>query len=177
MTEPWIQTKSGRQFWPLNPSPDDIDLDDVAHALSMKCRYGGHVDRFYSVAEHSVLIADWLWLNGHKEAALWGLLHDASEAYLPDVARPIKPHLPGFVDIERGVMNAVCQKFAISPWEPAIVKEADHRILHDERAELVGPEAAPWKISGGPLGATLFTWSPEDAKEAFLSCFYKVSRA
>jgi hypothetical protein len=174
--EPWIQTKSGRQFWPLNPSPDDVDLDDIAHALSMKCRYGGHVDRFYSVAEHSWFIAVWLLNHGHREHALWGLMHDASEAYLPDVARPIKAHLPGFMDLERGVMNAVCRKFAMSPWEPAIVKEADHRILHDERAALVGPEVEPWSISGKPLGVAPYCLSPPDAKECFLNLFYTVTR-
>ena len=54
----WIETYTGRKFWPLAPSPDDIDIFDIAQALSMTCRYKGHTNEFYSVAEHSVLLAE-----------------------------------------------------------------------------------------------------------------------
>src|SRR5579862_5085028 len=87
----WIQTYTGRKFWPLDPRSWDVCLEDVAHALAVKCRYGGHCRGFYSVAQHSVLVsqllAEWkadIW------TVRWGLLHDANEAYSADVVRPIK---------------------------------------------------------------------------------------
>ena len=82
----WIQTYTGRQFWPLDPRIEDIDIHDIAHALSHQCRYSGHCLRFYSVAEHSVLLSH----HVAGEHMLWALLHDAWEAYLaaiPEVER------------------------------------------------------------------------------------------
>jgi hypothetical protein len=77
----WIQTVSGRQFWPLAPKAEDVDIGDIAHALAMKCRYSGHTQKFYSVAEHSVHISLALLRDGwNPTTALWGLLHDAAEA-------------------------------------------------------------------------------------------------
>jgi uncharacterized protein len=85
-TGDWIQTYTGKQFWPLSPLPEDIVIEDIAHALSMQCRFGGHVRTFYSVAQHSVHVS----LLVEPQYALWGLLHDAAEAYLVDLPRPIK---------------------------------------------------------------------------------------
>src|SRR5690606_5290032 len=77
----WMQTFTGRAVYPLDLRPDDIDIQDIAHALSMQCRYAGHTRQFYSVAEHSVHVARWCRQYG-PAAALEGLLHDATEAYL-----------------------------------------------------------------------------------------------
>lgn len=82
----WIQTFSGKKFFPLEPEKNEYDIHDIAHALSLKCRFGGHCQRFYSVAEHCVRVADIV----APESKLWALLHDAAEAYLPDVCQPIK---------------------------------------------------------------------------------------
>src|ERR1017187_10636100 len=76
-----ITTFSGIHFWPLLPNPADIRIEDIAHALSNQCRFAGHAREFYSVAEHSVRVSQLC----PPEDALWGLLHDASEAYLTDV--------------------------------------------------------------------------------------------
>lgn len=84
--KPWIQTFTGKQFWPLTPKAEDVCIEDIAHALAFKCRFGGHCKTFYSVAEHSCRVAEIL----RPEHQLIGLLHDAAEAYLPDVAAPIK---------------------------------------------------------------------------------------
>lgn len=88
----WIQTYTGRQFWPLDPKPEEVCIEDIAHALSQQCRYAGHTIRFYSVAQHSVEIA----LRVPRAAALWGLLHDAAEAYLVDLPRPVKYLMPAY---------------------------------------------------------------------------------
>jgi len=82
----FLPTCSGRRVHLLNPSPDEIAIEDIAHALSHACRFAGHVPSYYSVAQHSVLVSELL----DERTALWGLLHDASEAYLHDLTRPLK---------------------------------------------------------------------------------------
>src|SRR4051812_20612492 len=86
----WMQTYTGRAFWPLDAQPEDVDPLDIAAALSMLCRYGGHVSRFYSVAEHCLLMSEAV----APEHALWALLHDATEAYMGDMVRPLKRQMP-----------------------------------------------------------------------------------
>lgn len=167
----WIQTFSGQKFFPLSPRAEAVHLVDIAHALAMKCRYSGHCDRFYSVAEHSVHISRVL----PTEFALWGLLHDAAEAYLPDVPRPIKPHLTGFAAIERSIMREVCVRFDLPEQEPAQVKWADTAILADELAQVMGPSPEPWKLPLPALGVDIKCWSPEVASLEFRMQFYKLT--
>src|ERR1700744_4853571 len=91
MMNGWIQTFTGKKFSPLAPRPEDVDIRDIAHALAMKCRFNGHCSPFYSIAEHSVRVS-WLLEQQGKREALWGLMHDAADAYLPDLGAPIKNH-------------------------------------------------------------------------------------
>lgn len=163
----WIQTFTGRQFWPMDPRPEDIDIEDIAHALAMLCRYGGHCNRFFSVAEHSVL------LSKHVSApnALWALLHDASEAYLVDVPRPIKSSLVGYRDAEDRIMAAVCERFGLSPAMPEEVKSADTAILTDERLQNMKDAPVPWSTDDDPLGIALYYWTPSQATDEFMSRF------
>lgn len=163
----WIQTASGKAFYPLNPNPNDIDIDDIAHALAMKCRYNGHTSHFYSVAEHSVHVSFYV----PAQYALWALLHDASEAYLPDISRPIKPHMAGFRAIEDRVMNAVTVRFGLQMPEPVAVQMADTAILHDEKAALMPHDPLPWNLPGKGLGVRIECWSPTEAKVKFLQRF------
>jgi hypothetical protein len=164
----WITTFTGKQFWPLDPLADDIDIRDIARSLSMQCRFIGHSKGFYSVAEHSLHIAGWL----TPEFALWGLLHDAAEAYLGDLARPIKPYLTGYVEAEAKIMKAIVQRFNLDPIEaPKEVKEADNRIVFDERAALLAPPPEPWNFELEPLGVQIKCLSPEIAEREFLRNF------
>lgn len=163
----WIQTYSGRAFYPLAPYPQDVCIEDIAHALSQLCRFGGHCRRFYSVAEHSVLLSRAV-VPGFQ---MWALLHDASEAYVVDVPRPIKKQLPAYVEAERRVMAAICARFDLDPQEPWAVKNADTRILADEAQQLMAPPPMPWSGECNPLGVTLEFMSPEEAKRAFLERF------
>ena len=169
----WMQTATGRQFWPLDPRPSEICIEDIAHSLSMMCRYGGHCLRFYSVAEHSVLMSRAV----SRENALWALLHDASEAYVVDVPRPLKANLPNYKNLESHVMGAVCIRFGISHVMPAEVKSADNQILLDESTQNMGPSPAPWGIDGEPLGVVLQFWSPEQAKAEFVKEFAALTDA
>lgn len=163
----WMQTYTGLRFWPLDPRVEDISLNDIAHSLSMQCRYGGHSLRFYSVAEHSVLVAQACSI----ENALWGLLHDASEAYLVDVPRPLKRSLPGYKEAEDRVMRCVAEKFNLSWPMPDEVKMIDERILGNERRAVMR-EGPSWHLPYEPLkGIEFFFWRPEKVKERFLELF------
>ena len=93
----WIQTFSGGCFWPLDPRSSEVDIHDIAQSLAMTPRYRGHTVRFYSVAEHSVLVSRAV----PPEYALWGLLHDAAEAYTADIPSPLKRSIAEWPTIER----------------------------------------------------------------------------
>lgn len=167
----WMQTYTGRQFYPLDPRPEDVDVVDVAHALSMQCRYNGHVHCFMSVAEHCVLVSRLV----PSEHALWGLLHDATEAYVGDMVRPLKLHMPEYRAVEDQVMVAIAEKFGVDPAMPPAVTDADSRILLDERAALLGSPAGDWNVSGEPFGIEIPAWDPATAKTEYLVRFAELT--
>ena len=164
----WMQTASGNQFWPLDPRPEEIHIEDIAAALSKLCRYGGQCLRFYSVAEHCVHMAR----RAPKALQLTTLLHDASEAYLSDVIRPIKHHLSNYADIEAGLERVIADRFDLSwPWHPEI-KRLDTAILVDERDQIMSKPPAPWcDITEPALGVELQCWEPRLAEWVFLQSF------
>jgi hypothetical protein len=163
----WMQTFTGRQFWPLDPRVDEIDIRDIAHSLSQQCRYAGHCDRFYSVAEHSVLMSRY----ATPVNRLAVLLHDAAEAYLVDVPRPVKKELVGYADIEHLLDLRIAQTFGFNyPW-PEEVKALDDAILHDEKAQLMRPAPVDWCLRGKPLGVDIECWGPFEAEVNFLKVF------
>lgn len=168
----WIQTYSGKQFYALDPQPDDIDIEDIAHALSRMCRYAGHCNKFYSVAEHSVLVAE----NLPIEYQLAGLLHDASEAYLVDIPRPFKSYLNNYYEMEKKIMDAIYAKFDIVHGFHDEVKKVDNAILIDERHQNLSVHNTSdedWcgikGIKG--MGIQLQFWTPDEAEEQFLAFF------
>ena len=157
----WMQTFTGRKFYPLSPQADEIDPVDIAHALSLLCRYGGHVDRFYSVAEHCVLMSHAV----SPDHALWALLHDATEAYVVDVPRPLKRSLPEYQAVEEKVMVAIAEKFGLSMPMPTEVKDADNRILLTERNILMASTRERWAQEDlVPLLVTINGWLPSQAE-------------
>ena len=171
MTEPnwyrgdWMQTYTGMRFFPLDPRPDEIDARDIAHALSLLCRYGGHVDRFYSVAEHCVLMSQAV----SPSASLAALLHDATEAYVCDVPRPLKRQLVGYREIEDDVWAAIATRFNHPLALPREVKEADNRILLTERDALMPNTVYSWSVDGlTPLPVEIQAWSPPEAERRYL---------
>jgi hypothetical protein len=120
-----IRTFSGKYIDPLNPNPDLICIEDIAHSLSMQCRFGGHTRQFYSVAQHSVMCA----LKLPDELKLAGLLHDASEAYLMDIPSPVKRRLTNYKEIENNLMKVIADKFGFA-WP------LDQRVHEIDREEL-----------------------------------------
>lgn len=168
----WMQTYTGRQFWPLDPRSEDIHHLDIAHALSNICRFGGHVEKFYSVAEHSVHMANY----APREFKLWALLHDATEAYIVDIPRPIKPFLTNYVEIESNLMGAIATKYNLSgATMPVEVKLLDNRILFDEAKQNLKEPPVPWANQMEPLGVLLRYWEPEVARERWLDLFHQLT--
>lgn len=169
--EPWIQTFSGRQFWPLTPQPEGINIEDIAHALSMNCRFNGHCTKYYSVAEHSVYVSKLV----QRDLALWGLLHDAAEAFLPDVARPIKDYLTGFRDIEDDVLKVIVMEFGLMWPMPFEIKIADMAILATERSQAMAPCSHEWFLPVAPADIQIEFWKPKKAKYEFMRRFQEIS--
>ncbi len=170
----WMWTYSGKQVWPDRPDPEDICIEDIAHALSMQCRYNGHVSHFYSVAEHSVLVS----LMVPPELAIEALLHDATEAYCGDLIRPIKMQLPEFKRLEGWIDAAIRLRFRLPPTEHPLVKQADNDILHTEYRWLMRPLPASAVIPGTfDPSIMLFCWQPVQAEIAFLDRYQALVKA
>lgn len=168
----WMQTFTGRQFWPIDPRPEEVSIVDIAHSLANQCRYAGHCKSFYSVAQHSVIVSQ---ICDPKDA-LWGLLHDAAEAYLVDLPRPIKRYSElgeHYRDLEANLLQVVCERFGLTLPEPLSVKRADDVALVTEMRDLMGVPPAPWRESESsePLERMLCPFSPEVAKRMFLIRF------
>jgi len=167
----WIQTISGIAFYPLEPRPEEIQIYDIAHALSHQCRFAGHCRQFYSVAEHSVRVSRTV----SPEFSLWGLLHDAAEAYLVDLPRPIKKWCEMgrlYQEIEDNLMLAICARFGLDPEMPAAVKEADTVLLVTEKRDLMVAQPKPWEAEAAePLPERIYPQSPYWAKVFFLERF------
>ena len=169
-TGDFMQVFSGRKYWPMDPRPHEVHIEDIAHSLAMQARYAGHCIKFYSVAEHSVLIARHLAAKHAPEVALAGLLHDAPEAYCVDIPRPLKPYLTNYRAIEQDNWLAIAARFGLSKELPREVHDADNRIIADE---LVNLREMPWhaRYAGKELGVKLRYWSPEEAELEFLATF------
>lgn len=169
-----IITFTGRMMNPLDPKPSDIDILDIAHALSNCCRFCGHVRSFYSVAQHSVLVSRIV----APEHALIALMHDASEAYLSDIARPIKQQ-PEFGDVykaaEERLMLAIGERFGFDWPMPPEVHVADEILLRSEQRDLMPPSPDLLSYEGALLGETIRSWGPTWAEFEFLGAYRKLT--
>jgi hypothetical protein len=177
---PIIETFMGIGFQPLNPRIEDVWLEDIAHALSNQCRYSGHVREFYSVAEHCVRASELLEEWGEDEATqLWGLMHDASEAYLVDLPTPLKQN--EFGELYRGaenvLMRAICERFTMSSIEPEIVRVADGVMLATEVRDLMPNKREHWKnLMVRAHDMRISAWPPKIAEHRFLQRFRELNR-
>lgn len=133
----WMLSLKGNQLWPLDLQPADIDIEEIAHSISNICRFGGHCRTFYSVAQHSVLVSECVSAPNKRVA----LLHDATEAYIGDMVRPLKVCLPEFAEIELGVWRAVASSFDLPEYLPEEVELADARVLLAEKRDLLNNKA------------------------------------
>ena len=197
----WFQTYTGQVFYPFDPQPADIDIRDIAHALSLICRFNGHCEAFYSVADHCLEVhhnyINQVSLDAHMlsagalttlkgpKARMCALLHDAAEAYAGDTIRPIKKSMPSIEELEKPIQDAVLEKFGLTeiwPWVQPRVKEADLVILMTEKRDVVVPgpgtrrEWALDKEIRPAKGKILPHDTPKEAEEAFLKLFWMLTQ-
>jgi len=147
----------------FEPTEDMIGIEDVAHALSQTPRFGGHLPRFYSVAQHSVMCSHLVDLPFMLDA----LLHDAAEAYLTDMPRPIKQRLPEYKKIEDNLMQVIARKFAFAYQLADAVKKVDEQMLQIEWNNIM-LRSDDIKLS---------SWNPEEAEQKFLQRFEYANKA
>ncbi len=166
----YIRTYTGRRFWPLDPVSDDVCLEDIAHALAQLCRFTGHSRTFYSVAQHSVLVAELL----PAPLAIYGLLHDATEAYLCDLSRPVKHDalMAPYREAEVRLHEVICERFLLDPKDEAwrLVKWADELMLHAELRDLLKGSSETHAHYARGVSPVVPMW-PEAAEWAFLRAF------
>ena len=167
----WILTRSGQKFDLANPTAAMVHPADIAHSLSMQCRFNGHTSSFYSVAQHCYLAADLV----PAEHQLAAQLHDATEAYVGDLVRPLKEGMYlyyGNIGVacvyaatEERVWQAICQRFDLDPILPASVKHADLVALATEKRDLMPEHPEPWPCLNGitPAPDQIHSWAPATA--------------
>ena len=137
----YILTYKKIEFYPINPKIEDIDIEDIAHALSLLCRANGHFKHFYSVGLHSINCASEAIARGYSQNVVLGcLLHDGSEAYLADITRPVKKHLQKYLEVEDVLQNKIFEKWvpSLTDEERKLVFEIDDAILYYEFTTLFG---------------------------------------
>jgi hypothetical protein len=170
----WFQTFTGKQFFFRDIDPDTICLEDIAHALSLLCRFNGHVRRFYSVAQHSVLVARCLSEQFGETNAKWqrtALFHDAAECYIGDMVKPLKCEDVHFQTVEAEIEEAIAKRFDLLWPFPPLIKRADIALLLAERNALMGEPPVPWRadeVSEEAWAGDIEDWGPFKSETMFL---------
>lgn len=176
MNDPWITTYSGRQFFLTHATADDIYIEDIAHALSNVCRYVGQCRVFYSVAEHSVRMAELMISRYIPELALPTLLHDSPEAYLNDVNTNLKWRLPAYREIEAYLLGVILGKYMrpqyYTPQSMRMIKALDSMIRTPEVLSLF-PAHDGWVFDDLEY-EHVKPWSHKKAEKKFLKMFRKL---
>ena len=168
----WIQTYTGKKFYPLDPRPEEICIEDIAHSLSLQCRFAGHSVFHYSTAQHSILVSSVL----DRRHRAHGLLHDATEAYLVDLPRPIKKYSEIgrlYSEAEGLLWLSIADRFSISREIPKEVHQADMRMCLTEKKwvmPLNGPEWEKDKLFE-PYDFEINEWPIGDSEDEFLRAF------
>lgn len=170
----FMETYTGGQYSLSNIQPEDIVIEDIAHSLSYLCRYNGHCSRFYSVAIHCCVLADFAVYRGYSDReVLTTLMHDAAESYMGDMIRPLKILLPEFIAIESAIEKVIAEKYNLIFPMPDWLKDMDSRVLLDERAAvMLNGKCNTWDVEKlEPLYVSIPDWSPAKAEEEFLHRF------
>lgn len=165
----WMITASGRKFYAGDARPGDFDIHDIARGLARANRFAGQSLFPYSVAQHSVMCAR----MSPRKLAFTVLMHDASEAYVQDIARPAKRQIQGYKEIEEGIMVAIGQQFGFAWPPPEEVHVIDNRMLVTEAAALLPPSFPWWKEDHrpAPYSMRIEPWDQTYAEYAFLQAF------
>jgi uncharacterized protein len=176
----YFRSYSGKRVHPLSPVPEEIEIGDIAHSLANICRFLGHTKGFYSVAQHCVLVSQFV----PPADALWGLLHDAAEAYLCDLPRPVKrePQMHMYRDAEDRLLACVAVKFGLEPEMPDSVKQADRVLLATEFRDVTTVSDLDWIVAEcgvEPLDHRMHIidpWSSSTAEDNFLRRFRELTK-
>jgi len=179
MMDGWIQTYTGRKFRPLDARAEDVDVADIAHALALKCRFNGHCREFYSVAEHSVRVSRLMVPQG-RELGMWGLMHDAAEAYLADIGGPIKKAfhvhrgdaVETFEAAEDRLLAVIAEALGFAVIDYEMVREADLVLLVTEARDLLGAPPESWDMPQRALAAKIVPMTSAEAEAAFLEQYW-----
>jgi hypothetical protein len=175
-------TVSGVDFSLAKPRAEDVRIEDIAHGLSLTNRYAGQTRTAYNVAQHSVLVARTLAAIAQpREVILAGLMHDAAEAYVGDLTRPVKRLIrqgakhSAFDYLEDAVMGAIAERFGIALPLPEIVHEHDAAMCAREQLDL-GRVPAGWVPPCAPADCRVTPWHAGHAEAAFLDTFHELTR-
>lgn len=166
----WMATYRGHRFDFFNMSKTTLDIEDIAHALSQICRFGGHCREFYSVAQHSVYVSQ-LCSHDHK---LVGLLHDATEAYIGDMVTPLKRLVPDFQQYEASLYHVIAKQFGLPRELPQEVKDADITMLAAEARDLLNADVSTWGLTSAPESIRIEPWPSKLAEKYFLEAFHTI---
>lgn len=172
----FMTTYTGRKFYLFDPSPNDVDIVDIAHALSQLCRFTGHCREFYSVAEHCINAAT----LATEADALAALLHDAAEAYINDLSRPLKhdPRLVAYLETEARIEQAIATRFGLSsPIKNAAIDDIDKRLVCSEGLALMAD--ATWAVGHPKVESAYWrirSWAPKEAEGRYLMIYDALTR-
>lgn len=173
ITTDYVSTFSGNRFYPLRPHIDQVAIEDIAHGLAYQCRFNGQTKTFYSIAQHSLIVASLV----PPPLRLAALLHDAAEAYLGDMVKPLKVLLPEFAALEDKVTAIIATTYGIDFSDYAPIKRADLVALATEKRDLMPHSAERWAYLDGiaPLPGIIVAMDPGEAKQCFLQRFHELT--
>lgn len=181
MSTHWMTTASGVRFYMLEPREEDVLIEDIAHALSHICRFGGHCREFYSVGQHSLHVARILEEAFPQRPMLWmgGLLHDAAEAYLGDMVRPLKMQMDAYRQAEANLEWVIEKRFALqlTREDRQAIRLADDKALMTERRDLVNHMGHDWEIKAEPDYYGLVPLRSVEVRSLFLARFARIREA
>lgn len=177
-TQGWGPTEP-KAYDPIHPTADMVDIEMLAHVLSQQCRFAGHTNEFYSVAQHSVMVS----VMSLTDDKLWGLLHDASEALIVDVPRPLKRQkgFEFYMECEQGIMDVVCARYGLQLTMPHSVRAADdlalalefRDLMYYPMREIIADSIFEQDLSNFPI---IRPMPSKLAKEVFLAQYDKLTR-
>lgn len=172
MSNAWITTFTGKQFFPFDPNPDDIDILDIAHSLSNLCRHLGHCSPFYSVAEHSLRLLELVPVKDQLEA----LLHDAAEAYTTDIPTLMKAELPMLQEAEERLTRLIFEKFGANLNSLEGIEKIEKGALLSTEVRDLMPNDIGWNLTEPPLFSIIYPGVSRQAERRFLRAFRQLTK-
>ncbi len=169
----WMQTYRGHRFDFGFMHREPLDIEDIAHALSQVCRFGGHCREFYSVAQHSVYVSQLV----NPEHRLTALLHDATEAYMGDMVSPLKRRITEYQQHEQWLWMVISRQFGLPMGQPDEVRRADLVMLAAEARDLCNADVSTWGLAAAPESIRIHPWPPKVAERHFLDSFAALTGA